>query len=68
MTRLEKDNDFFKALGDTDELNACIGLAREHCNAETENINAHLVEVQSRLLDIGSVRVCVLPTTAWNHF
>ena len=55
MTRLQKDNMFFMALGDTDELNANIGLAREHCSAETGDLNTQLIEIQSRLLDIGSV-------------
>lgn len=56
MNRLEKDNNFFKALGDTDELNASIGLAREFCDENMQDLNEHLIEVQSRLLDIGSVR------------
>lgn len=60
MTRLEKDNDFFKALGDTDELSACLGLAREYCATEVSTLGAHILEIQSRLLDIGSVRVVLL--------
>jgi cob(I)alamin adenosyltransferase len=31
--RLPKDDGFFEALGDVDELNGCIGLAREHASA-----------------------------------
>jgi cob(I)alamin adenosyltransferase len=30
--RLPKDDGFFEALGDVDELNGCIGLAREHAS------------------------------------
>ena len=56
MTRLEKDNDFFKALGDVDELSASLGLAREYCATEVSTLGAHVLEIQSRLLDIGSVR------------
>lgn len=52
MTRLEKDNDFFKALGDADELNASLGLAREYCGSL--DVGPQLIEIQSRLLDIGS--------------
>ena len=55
MTRLEKDNDFFKALGDADELNASLGLAREYCG--NLDLGPQIIEIQSRLLDIGSVRI-----------
>ena len=58
--RLEKDNDYFKAVGDTDELNACLGLAREYCGADMPTLSSQLVEIQSRLLDIGSVRRILL--------
>lgn len=52
----------FDALGDTDELNASIGLALEHCavqagdpaDAEWLTLISRLSEVQSRLLDAGS--------------
>ena len=52
--RLPKDDAFFGALGDVDELNACIGLAREHCAALGVGLEEQLAEVQSRLLDAGS--------------
>ncbi len=55
MTRLSKDNDFFEALGDTDELNASLGLAREYCGEDLLELEEHLIEIQSRLLDVGSV-------------
>jgi cob(I)alamin adenosyltransferase len=42
------------ALGDVDELNAAIGLAREHCTALTPSLLEQLIEVQSRLLDVGA--------------
>lgn len=52
--RRAKDDAFFSALGDVDELNASVGLAREHCAASGVGIEAQLVEIQSRLLDAGS--------------
>ena len=52
--RRSKDDAFFSALGDVDELNASVGLAREHCDASGVGIEAQLVEIQSRLLDAGS--------------
>jgi len=44
----------FAALGDTDELNAAIGIAREHLHGVDAELSAQLVHIQSRLLDIGS--------------
>lgn len=52
--RRPKDDAFFEALGDVDELNASIGLSREHCAALGVGIEAQLAEIQSRLLDAGS--------------
>jgi cob(I)alamin adenosyltransferase len=34
--RLPKDDDTFQALGDVDELNSAVGLAREYCTEEAE--------------------------------
>ena len=58
--RRRKDDSIFQALGDTDELNASIGVARAHCEALVTSMDAtsamlpQLDSVQSRLLDIGS--------------
>lgn len=52
--RRPKDDIFFDALGDVDELNAAIGLAREFASLSTVGIEEQLVEIQSRLLDVGS--------------
>jgi ATP:cob(I)alamin adenosyltransferase len=52
--RRGKDDDFFSALGDVDELNASVGLAREHCAGSSAALEAQLVEIQCRLLDVGS--------------
>lgn len=70
--RRSKDDAVFMALGDTDELNAHVGLAREHCVTTTvaappaggagaggevgmDDLAGWLVEVQSRLMDVGTV-------------
>ena len=52
--RRPKTDPVFEALGDVDELNSQIGLAREHCDADANGISAYLDEIQSRLLDVGS--------------
>lgn len=52
--RLSKDADYFEALGDVDELNAHIGLAKEYCVQSDNGLNVFLDEIQSRLFDIGS--------------
>ncbi len=53
-TRRPKDDLYFSALGDVDELNAAIGLAREHCAPLVPDVEAQLATVQSRLIDVGS--------------
>ena len=53
--RRRKDDHVFQALGDTDELNAAIGVARAHCALiPAVTMLPQLDAVQSRLLDIGS--------------
>jgi cob(I)alamin adenosyltransferase len=54
LERRPKDDHVFQALGDTDELNAHIGLAIEHCRKSGNGLDVKLVQIQSRLLDIGS--------------
>ena len=54
LERRPKDDAIFEALGDTDELSASIGIAREYCTECDNGLNAKLVEIQSRLIDIGS--------------
>ena len=57
MERRDKDDDVFEALGDVDELGVCVGIARtfaeEHVTPDGEML-ARLLEIQSRLLDVGS--------------
>lgn len=57
--RRAKTDPFFAALGDIDEVNACIGLASAHClraqeKAGKQKLTEQLGEIQSRLLDVGS--------------
>ena len=58
--RRSKDHEVFEALGNSDELNAAIGLAHAHCEVQSatgtslHDIMAQLETVQSRLLDLGS--------------
>ena len=62
--RALKDDAVFEALGDVDELSACLGLAREHCLAleppsggearPLADVEAKLAELQSRLIDVGT--------------
>jgi len=53
--RRAKDDLVFAVLGDTDELNSMIGVAREFCaeSADTE-LPSQLSTIQSALLDAGS--------------
>lgn len=55
MQRKPKDDEFFQALGDTDELNANLGVCREYLVAQGLSSTAQqLEEIQSRLFDVGS--------------
>ena len=53
-----KSDDVFEALGDCDETNVAVGLARVHVEKDTvetfRDVLGHLEIVQSRLLDCGS--------------
>ena len=58
--RKPKTDPVFAALGDVDELNACVGLAAAHLSAggtaadSSSALTEQLAEIQSRLLDVGS--------------
>lgn len=52
--RLPKDDGIFQALGDVDELNSAVGVAREFCDDRHKALLEQLEVVQSRLLDVGS--------------
>lgn len=55
--RRQKTDEIFNALGDVDELNSLLGVAREYMQtgqSEWGELNKELEAIQSRLLDIGS--------------
>ncbi|CAM9270798.1 unnamed protein product [Chrysoparadoxa australica] len=52
--RRSKEDAVFEALGTCDELNAVLGVAREHCIATRNGMQSLLEEIQSRLLDVGA--------------
>lgn len=57
--RRAKDDAVFEALGDVDELNAHVGMARELATdslrgSGVESLISRLAQIQSRLLDAGS--------------
>lgn len=53
--RRTKDDAVFKALGDTDELNAHVGLATEWVRATSNTfLPSKLEQIQSRLFDVGA--------------
>jgi cob(I)alamin adenosyltransferase len=69
--RRRKDSNVFAALGDSDELNAALGLASAHCLADggprASHIIPHLGLVQSRLLDLGSAIATPLTQSSEKH-
>ena len=57
MERRDKDDEVFEALGDVDELGVCVGIARTFATEAAEpdgEMLTRLLEIQSRLLDVGS--------------
>jgi len=56
--RRSKQDEVFHALGTIDELNSCIGVAKEQCicdkNTDLQHIVLFLEEIQSRLLYFGT--------------
>lgn len=52
--RRSKSDQTFRALGDQDELNAIIGVAREYSNASNNGLEDQLIEIQCRLFDLGA--------------
>ena len=51
-TRVSKDHIRIEAYGTVDELNACMGLLRDHVNQEDIPL---ITEIQNNLFNIGSV-------------
>ena len=52
--RRSKTDITFEVLGHQDELNAIIGIAREHCIISSNGLEDMLAEIQSRLFDLGA--------------
>jgi ATP:cob(I)alamin adenosyltransferase len=52
--RRSKTDDVFESLGNTDELNAALGIAREYCLASDNGLAETIADIQSRLFDIGA--------------
>jgi cob(I)alamin adenosyltransferase len=52
--RRRKSDYVFEALGDLDELNAHIGLAREQCKKDSNKLDEYLEQIQCLLFDFGS--------------
>eukprot|EP01038_Epipyxis_sp_PR26KG_P012810 gene12810-17173_t len=59
--RREKSELVFHALGHQDELNAVIGIAVEYCLISNNGLDKMLIEIQSRLFDLGAA--VATPTT-----
>eukprot|EP01127_Copromyxa_protea_P004221 TRINITY_DN14118_c0_g1_i1.p1 TRINITY_DN14118_c0_g1~~TRINITY_DN14118_c0_g1_i1.p1 ORF type:complete len:249 (-),score=38.06 TRINITY_DN14118_c0_g1_i1:8-754(-) len=65
--RRPKDDLIFQALGDTDELNAALGLAAEYCKSSgNTQLAAYFPEIQSRLFDVGA-HVATPPSASEKH-
>mmetsp|Transcript_18735 Transcript_18735/g.52701 ORF Transcript_18735/g.52701 Transcript_18735/m.52701 type:complete len:214 (+) Transcript_18735:100-741(+) len=62
--RRSKTDVVFDALGHTDELNAQLGMAVEYCRREKNELADRLMEVQSRLLDVGAAIATPLHTSS----
>lgn len=54
----------FCALGDQDELNATIGIAREYCELSNNGLEAKLIEIQCRLFDLGAAVATPVQTSS----
>lgn len=62
--RRGKDDLVFAALGDVDELNSVVGLAREFALPLDGQLGNQLEQIQSRLLDVGSAIATPIPTSS----
>ncbi|GMH32827.1 hypothetical protein BSKO_00661 [Bryopsis sp. KO-2023] len=63
-SRRPKDDKLFDALGDVDELNSAVGLAREYAAEVDESLSEQLETIQSRLLDVGSAIATPIPASS----
>jgi len=72
LERRKKDDLHFIALGDTDELNAQLGVVNEHIRCLSPDHPAYqlvdqITEIQSRLFDVGSHVATPLSTSSDKH-
>ena len=52
--RVSKNDECFTALGDTDELNAQVGISRSHCPRSLSHLDQQLLQIQNTLFSIGA--------------
>ena len=64
LQRKPKNSSEFEALGTIDELNSHLGLAREYALVDGNKLSPHLVELQSRLFDLGAAIATPLTTSS----
>jgi len=62
--RRPKNELVFEVLGHQDELNAVIGIAREHCALTRNGLDEMLIEIQSRLFDLGAAVATPVQTSS----
>lgn len=53
--------------GDVDELNAHLGVCREHCEQASNDLERKLEEIQSRLIDIGTAIATWVSLNKYNN-
>lgn len=54
----------FEVLGHQDELNAIIGIAREHCTIAGNGLDKMLAEISSRIFDLGGAVATPVQTSS----
>jgi len=62
--RRAKDDAVFAALGDVDELNSVVGVARGYAADLDAGLGLQLETIQSRLMDVGSAVATPLPSSS----
>ncbi|EFA83951.1 hypothetical protein PPL_03021 [Heterostelium album PN500] len=65
--RKPKDDDFFNALGNIDELNASLGVALEYCMIDNNGLQDYIEKIQSLMLDVGACCATPLDTSKDSH-
>eukprot|EP01041_Mallomonas_annulata_P005789 gene5789-11691_t len=62
--RRPKTDVVFEALGHQDELNACLGIAREYSELHGIGLETMIAEIQSRLFDLGAAIATPVQTSS----